>query len=134
MSSPASDALRAAIISPENGVVGLVDDVLGLCCKHALEIDWRPGVFRLRSNENAWEKLGDVRIAKSVFRAILARFGAMCNEHHANAVSPFGGEAEIMVSRVARTHCRVSFVNTTDEQSLKLISRGAAAKIAATAD
>src|SRR5262249_56235813 len=66
----------------------------------------------------------EVSVPKSVFRAILARVAALCNEHAPNSVSPYGGEGEISVGTNPPTLFRVAFTNTPGEQRLEVSRRG----------
>ena len=114
-----AEALRRALLHPTNGIVGLVDELLKLCPESGLELDWQDESCRAYTFENHRE-LMEVPLRKSVFRAILARVAAICNDRNANAVSPYGGVGELSVVAHPATVLRVSFVNTTAEQRLTL--------------
>src|SRR5262249_15672530 len=86
--------LQSALQQPARGVVGLVDDLLNVCREHSLELEWEGDRCRVRAAGCDWEELLDVRLSKSVFRAILARIAALCNERSPNSVSPYGGQGE----------------------------------------
>jgi hypothetical protein len=62
----------------------------------------------------------DVPLPKSVFRAILARLAALCNERTPNSVSPYRGEGECSVGTNPPVVFRVAFVNTPGEQRLEV--------------
>src|ERR1700730_10279557 len=75
-----ADRVQMAFQPTPRGVVGLVDDLLGLCRLYQLRINFGDGhcsVRRLRAD--AQESL-NVPVPKSVFRAALARIAAICNE------------------------------------------------------
>jgi hypothetical protein len=112
--------LRRACEQPTDGIVGLVDDLLRLCGEWGSELDWDAGRCRVRRQGGDWEELPDVRLRRSVFRAILARVAVLCNQQHPESVSPYGGEAELVVSAQTAPSFHVTFVNTADEQSLQL--------------
>jgi hypothetical protein len=116
-----SDAITQAIEHPANGVLGLVDELLALCPKHGLRIEWRSDhcCFLLPA-ENGQEMSYSVAIRKSILRAILARVAALCNERTANSVSPYGGQGTFSTNDAAKRF-RVVFVNTTAEQKLELL-------------
>jgi hypothetical protein len=122
MSSPplSSGGLRRVLAHPGHGVVGLVDDLLGLCRDQGLQLDWRADCCRVRSLVGGAEEVVDVAFRKSVRRAILARVAALCNERRPNSVSPYGGQGELSIGDPA-TVFRVSFTNTPDEQWFQLI-------------
>src|SRR5882724_4162135 len=129
MSTPShwSAALRNVVLQPTDGIVGLVDNLLSLCRQHGLELDWQAGRCRVRSAGGEWRDLDDVPLRTSVFRAILARLAALCNERRPGAVSPYGGAGEIAVGGNPVTVFRVAFTNTPGEQRFEL-ARAAAAE------
>lgn len=114
--------LRNAFEHPTRGVVGLVDDLLMACREHGLQLDWQADHCRVRSAGGDWEELLDVPLRKSVFRAILARIAALCNERRPNSVSPYGGQAELLMGAGTNPTAvlRITFANTSAEQKLEL--------------
>lgn len=115
------EQLCVALMSPTHHVVGLVDDLLAACQDHGLRLDWQDGCCRLRSlGGGGAEGVIDVPLRKPVFRAILARMAALCNERRPNSVSPYGGQGELSVGGDPATVFRVVFANTPDEQRLEL--------------
>jgi hypothetical protein len=119
-SSYVSGALRRVLVHPTGGVAGLVDELLTLCQEHDLQLHWQADGCRLRSRKGDWEELIDVPFRKSVFRAILARIAALCNERIPNSVSPYGGQGEFSAGANPRAVFRVTFSNTPAEQRLEL--------------
>jgi hypothetical protein len=119
--SQLAGSLLAALEHPTHGVVGLVDVIFRLCPEHGLELDWHAGRCRIRSWENGSENLLDACVRKSVFRAILARIAALCNEQGENPVSPYGGQAKLCIGVDRPASYRVKFVNTNDEQILRIL-------------
>lgn len=63
-----------------------------------------------------------VPLPKSVFRAVLARLAALCNEQKAGAVSPYGGLGQIVIGTEPSKVVSVSFTNTTAEQTVVIRS------------
>jgi len=116
-----SVAIRSVLLQPTRGIVGLVDDLLGLCRQHGLEVDWQAGRCCVRSVGGDWHELTDVPLRKSVFRAILARLAVLCNEHRPGSVSPYGGKGEIAVGASPSTVFRVALTNTPAEQRFELM-------------
>ena len=112
-------AFRKALEHPSGGVVGLVDDLLKLCQEHGLQFDWQADRCRVRFLADGLEEVIDGPFRKSVFRAILARVAALCNQRRPKSVSPYGGRGEVLVPS-DRTLLQVSFANTPDEQWLKM--------------
>ena len=61
-----------------------------------------------------------------MFRAVLARIAALCNERQPESVTPYRGEGEIDVPApmsekcVAPSTCYVSFTNTPSDQQLEM--------------
>ena len=115
-----SDAIIRAIEHPANGVLGLVDELLALCPEQGLRLEWRTDhCCVLLPSENGQDTSLPVSIRKSVLRAILARFAALCNVRVPNSVSPYGGQGTLSVHDPAKEF-RVAFVNTPAEQKLSL--------------
>src|SRR5437016_3972082 len=107
--SQVSDELRRALVHPTRGVAGLVEDLLAMCQKHGLQLDWQADRCRARSFGGDWEELVDVPLRKSVFRAILARVATLCNEQTPDSVSPYGGQAELSVGANPPSVFRITF-------------------------
>lgn len=120
IASTVAEALHRALTHPRHGIVGLVDDLLAMCQKHDLQIDWQNDHFRVRSPGGAWEELTDLSIRKSVYRAVLARIAVLCNEQNPNSVSLYGGQCQWMTSESPPTMFRILFTNTAEEQRLEL--------------
>jgi hypothetical protein len=102
------------------GVVGLVDNLLGLCREQGLQLSWHANQCRVRPLGLATRESIDVPLPKSVFRAILARMAALCNERSPNSVSPHGGEGELSLGGNPPTVFRIAFTNTPGEQRLEV--------------
>jgi hypothetical protein len=119
--SPYSEAIRHVVAKPTGGIAGLVDELLAMCQEHGLQIDWRADRCRVRSPKGDWEELGDLQVRKSVFRAILARVAALCNDQNPNSLSPYGGHGELLVGANPGALFRVTMANTPGEQALELI-------------
>jgi hypothetical protein len=119
--SQLSSSLRGVFKHPTHGTIGLVDDLLRLCQEQGLRLDWQTDCCRVRSIASGWEELIDKPVAKSVFRAILSRLAALCNDRSPNTVSPYGGQGEFLIGDAHPTNFRVKFVNTADKQELELI-------------
>lgn len=118
-----SDEITRAIEHPADGVLGLVDELLALCPKQGLRLEWRTDhcCFFLPP-ENGQDMSFPVSIRKSILRTILARVAALCNERVANSVSPYGGEGTFSALDPAKGF-RVAFVNTPAEQKLELLPK-----------
>ena len=123
--SDVSGMLRRVLAQPTRGVVGLVEDLLAACREHDLQIEWHAERCRVRSKGGDWEEWIAVPIRKSIFRAILARFAALCNERTPNTVSPYGGQGEVSAGQNPPAVFRVTFTNTPAEQKLELTMLGA---------
>jgi hypothetical protein len=105
----------------QSGVTAVVDDLLALCPEHGIELDWRDDRCCVRSLEVEPNESTEVPLPKSVFRAVLARVAALCNERNPGSVSPYGGEAELMFGLDPPTACRVTFTNTPSSQRIRLM-------------
>ena len=121
-----AERVRGAFKPTPRGVVGLVDDLLCLCRVHRLLINFQDSHCYVRPLGTDAQDSFDVPLPKSVFRAVLARVAALCNERHPHSVTPYRGEGEIVVPSpileecVAPSTCHVSFTNTPSEQRLEL--------------
>jgi hypothetical protein len=118
--SQLTGAFRSALEQPARGAVELVDDLLRLCPEPGLRLDWHADRCRIRPLTDGPEEVTDLPLRKSVFRAILARVAALCNEQSPGSVSPYGGQGEASIGADPPTVFRVSFANTPGEQWLNL--------------
>lgn len=116
-----SGIIRGILTQPTGGIIGLVDDLLLICLEHGLELDFQVDKYRFRSFDGGWEEFADVSLRKSVFRTILARVAALCNERNPNSVSPYGGQGELSIGENPEIVFRVKFVNTPAAQKLELV-------------
>jgi hypothetical protein len=105
---------------PTGGVPRLVNELLEACNAYALDLDCEGMRWRARAAKGEWEDIPDVPLRKSVFRAVLARIAALCNEAVPNSVSPYGGESDLTVAGEPAARFRVVFVNTAEVQRLEL--------------
>jgi hypothetical protein len=117
---PLSERVRRALEPARGGIVGLVDDLLGLCREQGLHLDWRADRCRVHPLGVRPEESTEIPLPKSVFRAVLARVAALCNERIPDSVSPYGGEGELSVGTDPPTVFRVAFINTPGEQRLEV--------------
>jgi hypothetical protein len=118
--SPFPERLQRAFEPTQRGVVGLVDDLLSLGREQGLQVDWQANRCRVRPLGAQPQESIEIQLPKSVFRAILARMAALCNERIPNSVSPYGGEGELSVCTNPPMVFRVSFINTSGEQALEV--------------
>lgn len=118
--APSPDQLHETFEPGRRGVVGLVEDLLGLCPEQGLALDWQGGRCRVRPLGVRPEESTEVALPRSVFRAILARFAALCNECVPGSVSPYGGDGEISIDTGGPANFRVMFTNTPAEQRLEI--------------
>jgi hypothetical protein len=118
--SASTAALRCALENPNRGIVGVVDDLLTLCQEHGLHLEWQDDRCRIHCPADGSDEVINSPVGKSIFRAILARLAALCNEHRPNSVSPYGGQGEVTVGHDPGKLLHVSFVNTPEAQRLKL--------------
>ncbi len=117
MNTAANMSVRKAFEPPETGFVGIVDNLLQLCLGGEISIAWTGNCCRVRVRHGTVEETQDIELRKSVFRAILARIAALCNQHQPGSVSPYGGNGEIHLTTVTFS---ANLVNTTAEQSMHL--------------
>ena len=111
--------LARAITTPDQGVLGVVDEMLVVAREHDIQLIWEGDRCRIKVGGET-VACGEGSLRKSVVRAVLARIAVLCNEQHPVSVTPYRGEGEIATN--AAEPIRVSFVNTPDELSLDLTS------------
>ena len=115
-----AETIRRILLQPTNGIVGLVDELLEVSMKISHQMDWQADRCRVRFFDGDWKESIDVPMRKSVFRAILARIAALCNEQTSVAISPYGGQGDLSVGANS-ARLRVAFVNTPEIQKLELM-------------
>ncbi len=118
--SPSPERLQRAFEPTRRGVVGLVDDLLSLCREQGVQLDWQANRCRVRPLGAQPQESTEVPLPKSVFRAILARMAALCNERIPDSVSPYRGEGELSVCTNPPTVFRMAFINTPGKQTLEV--------------
>lgn len=114
MSDPASTTLTPP--ARTGGIVILTERLLQQFGTPGSVLECREGQCHLASAAGPDE----VTLSKSLFRPVLARVAAMCNERRPGSVSPYGGEGELAVGDPARL-VRVRFTNTTAAQQLEIL-------------
>jgi hypothetical protein len=115
-----SEWVRGAFEPTGGGVVGLVDALLDHCPEQGLQLDWQADRCRVRRLGVRPQESTEIPLPKSVFRAVLARMAALCNERIPDSVSPHGGEGELSIGIERPTVFRVAFTNTPGEQRLEV--------------
>jgi hypothetical protein len=115
-----ADRVRQVFKPSARGVVGLVDDLLEFCRDQPLRPDFQDSRCHVRPLDAANQEAIDVSLQKSVFRAVLARIAALCNERRPNSVTPYRGQGELSVGTDSPASFRVSFANTPTELRLEL--------------
>jgi hypothetical protein len=114
------DAFRHVVEHPRDGLIGLTDDLLKLCAEERLQLDWQDESCQIHSLDSGAEARVEKPLSPSVFRALLARLAALCQEHRANSVTPYGGSGELHLLGHPAVVFRVSFANTADTRWLRL--------------
>jgi len=124
MSNPSSlpARLQSALLAPNRGVLGLVDELLAISRDHSLHVAWEGGRCRVQFVEGGLAGQIEVPLQKTVLRAALARVAVLCNERLPNSVSLYGGQGELLLDADPTKTIRVLFINTPDEQILELSS------------
>lgn len=102
------------------GIIGLVDDLMRLAGQEGFRLNWHDGRCCVHAFGGEAREDAEVRVQKSVFRAVLARIAALCNEQSPNSVSPYGGEGELVASTSPPVRLRVTFANRHGEQRLQI--------------
>src|SRR3712207_851744 len=93
------EELRRVLAAPTGGVTGLVDELLAACAEHGRGLDWRSGRWRGRPLGGVWEDRIDRTVRQSVFRAVVARAAAVCDQQGPGSVSPYRRTAELSNGR-----------------------------------
>lgn len=118
--SPFSERLQTVFSPTERGVIGLVDDLMGLSREHGLRLEFQDNCCTARPLESDTREVIDVPLPKSVFRAVVARVAALCNECAPDSVTPYSGDAKLTVGTNPPSTFQVSFMNTPAEQRLEV--------------
>jgi hypothetical protein len=113
------ERVRLSFVPTPRAVLGLVDDLLELGREQPLSLTFRDGTCFVTPVGDASNAV-EVPLPKSVFRAVLARVAALCNEQRPNSVSLSGGTGEVRVGTDSRTTLRVAFTNTPGDQRLQV--------------
>ena len=121
------DFLRRAFAPTTRGVVGLTEQLLAACGEGDVEIERIGDRCVCRWSAGRETQDADAPLPATAFRTVLARIAALCNEHNAGSVSPYGGDGLLPVGGNPATAVRVTFVNTPAEQRVKLTNLGARA-------
>lgn len=99
------------VFGQSHDVLGMVVELLSLCCEQGLRLDWQNGACQVRPSAPSAGESVEVAIPESVFRAVLARIAALCNERAPGSVSPYGGRGELAAGDDRATNCHVAFSN-----------------------
>src|SRR5436305_2638750 len=68
--TPFPERLQRAFAPTHRGVIGVVDDLLGLCREQGLELTWHADKCQVRPLGTESQEATEVPLPKSVFRAI----------------------------------------------------------------
>lgn len=115
-----SERFTRALTTSNQGVVGLVDELLAASQEQGIRLCWQSGRCHVSILKADSPDQFEVPVQKSVIRAVLARVAALCNERTPNSATPYGGVGEVTVDADPTKVIGVKFVNTAEEQSLEL--------------
>ena len=119
--------INRAISHPIGAIVGLVDELLEACVmlNCGLELDWSQNEFSIVLPVDGDKyRFEPPLLRSSVYRSIIARVSALCNERVPGEVSPYGGEGEVFVGGNPDDVVHAEFENTGGKFRLKLTPRG----------
>jgi hypothetical protein len=119
--SQLTGSLQGIFERADCGVVPLVDELLRFCAEQNVQLDWTSDRCRLRSLADGSEEEFEPPLPRSVFRAVLARVATLCNQRTPGTVSPYGGQGELPSGVESPALLRVTFANTSDEQTLDVV-------------
>jgi hypothetical protein len=122
-----ADRFKTAFRPAGGGVVALTEQVLHLFGEPGAVIECREGRCWCQPRGSAEKEAVEVPLSKPLFRAILARVAAMCNEQSPGAVSPYGGAGDLTTGGTPSGRFHVEFLNTAGEQRLEVRLLSAAA-------
>jgi hypothetical protein len=79
-------------------------------------------LLRVRFLPNDSDDVEEIPLSRSVFRAVLGRIAALCNERRSNSVSPYGGTGQFWYCYPIDSPILIeaTFVNTPAEQKVSL--------------
>jgi hypothetical protein len=113
-------SLKLAFSPTDHGIAGLTEQLLKVCAYADVTFERIGDICVCRWAEDSENHEIQAPWAPAAFRSILARIAALCNEHSPNSVTPYGGDGIVAVDGPPAMSMQVSFVNTADEQHLKL--------------
>ena len=116
------DKVEKAFQPNGRGIVGVVDDLIDLSQEHGLHLEWHEQRCAIRALDGGSPAI-ELPMQKSVFRAVLARVAALCNEREPGSASPYGGEGELASATNSTRLIQVRFANRPNEQCLELLPR-----------
>lgn len=117
---PFPERIQTVLQPGRHGVVDLVDGLLCLCPAEGFEIAWQDDRCCVRRFGVVPPETIEIPLARAVFRAVLARVAALCNDRVPDSVSPYGGEGELTAGTGAAAIFRAVFTNTPGEQRLEI--------------
>lgn len=126
MSSVATfaDRLQSVFVPTPDGVVGLVDRLLDLSREHGFGITYHDDTCHFQFLNKLSPSTVAIQVPKAVFRAVLARMAALCNQESRGTVSPYGGDGVIVQGTNPVESYRVVFANSPSDQTLQLTFLG----------
>ncbi len=112
--------LQRYVNNPISGVLGFVEEILAIAGEHDISFVWQAGLCVVTTADSIPQDRIELPLSKPVFRAVLARFAVLCNEHTPASVDPYGGEGRIAVGTDPIKTVAVKFMNTPEIQNLEL--------------
>ena len=111
------------ILQPSpSGVVGMADALLELCFRECIEIRATNfGITSRQANGTETNVIVNPWPRSSVFRAILARIIARCNDYSVDSVPIYGGDGIWARSMDEVSQLRISVSNTTSDSRIHIL-------------
>jgi hypothetical protein len=117
--------LKDAMTPGSRGIIDSVDKLLRFAQDHPIAMDEHETTIRIRLLDIELREPFQFSFKRRVFRVILARIAAICNDLRPGSVSPYGGSGDLAVPGNPSRLLHADFSNTLGNTWLKLKSLGA---------
>jgi hypothetical protein len=119
---PPGERLSDLLLGPPRPVLAVTDELLDLCQLGDVSLAYDDAQVQATVSAGGCVDRLSAPLRRSVFRAVLARVAALCNEFAPDSVSPYGGDGRLVLPGNPPVVRAVSFRNTPGEQWLTVSS------------
>ena len=114
-----TETLLELLTAPRaGGVLALADELVNYCLGHQVSLTITTGNCVVVDAHNQQKEVVPITLSKVMFRALIARFAALCSS--AKTMTPYGGTGQIELPDHSLI-LKVALKNTIDHQWLELV-------------